>query len=398
MSPRLRAVSWSAAGVVGAAAAGGALPRGRRSPLLAPGLIGYLYINEGTSDRAAAGAGNVVSGLAAFADGSLAVLPGSPWATGGKGPSGQVFVASPRIGIGAAGSRLFVADWGSDDVAVFAIAADGSLLAVPGSPFPSGGQRPEGVALTPDGRFLFVGHSGSRTIVPFAVDASGRPEQIEPFDVESAPNGLAVTPDGRLLIATLPALGRIAVLNIGPDGRLARVPGSPFATDAGTAGGIVLGRGGALAYVADADPGGFRVSLYALGAGGALRPVPGSPFGGPGGLANILHLFPDGGILAATLLNEDRIASFVIGADDRPSPAPGSPYANAPLGLAPTGMASDPLGRFLYVANALSGTVSVFRTDAGGRLEVAADSVRTTVDGLPLAGVAFAPAGGQDRG
>src|SRR6185436_10008231 len=173
MSPRLRVFSWTAAVLLVAAAAGGALPRGRRTPLVAPGLIGYLYINEGTSDRNVPGAGNVVSGLAAFADGSLSVLPGSPWRTGGMGPSGGVFLAAPRIGISSAGGRLFVADWGSDDVAVFAIGEDGTLQPVPGSPFESGGRRPEGVALTPDGRLLYVGHSQSRTIVPFAVDEDG---------------------------------------------------------------------------------------------------------------------------------------------------------------------------------------------------------------------------------
>jgi 6-phosphogluconolactonase (cycloisomerase 2 family) len=396
MSPRFRALSWTAAAFLVAAAAGGALPRGRRSPLVAPGLIGYIYINEGTSDRNVAAAGNVVSGLAAFANGSLEVLPGSPWSTGGTGPSGAVFVASPRIGISAAGGRLVVANWGSDDIGVFTIAGDGALQAVPGSPFASGGSRPEGVALTPDGRFLFVGHSESRTIVPFAVDGSGGLARLDPVDVESAPNGMTVTPDGRFLLATLPALGRIAVLGIAHDGGLAPVPASPFATDAGTADGIALGRGGASAYVADADPAGFKLSLYSLGEDGALRSTPGSPFGAPGGSANILHLFPDGGLLAATLVNQNRIASLVIGADGRPVPAPGSPFQNAPLGLAPTGMASDPLGRLLYVANALSGTVSVFRPNPDGRLEVAADSVRTTVNGLPLAGVAFAPAGDQD--
>src|SRR5258706_16455188 len=107
MSLRLRPLSWTAAVLLVAAAAGGALPRGRRSPLVAPGLIGYLYINEGTSNRNVPGAGNVVSGLAAFADGSLAVLPGSPWSTGGTGPSGGGFIASPRIGISAAGGGPF---------------------------------------------------------------------------------------------------------------------------------------------------------------------------------------------------------------------------------------------------------------------------------------------------
>src|SRR2546426_6741600 len=95
MPRRLRASWWFAIALLAAIVAGRAAPRGR-SPLQSPGLIGYLYVNEGTLDRGVADAENAVSGFAAFADGALALLPGSPWRTGGRGPSGQVLVAAPR--------------------------------------------------------------------------------------------------------------------------------------------------------------------------------------------------------------------------------------------------------------------------------------------------------------
>jgi len=138
MPRRLRASWWFAIALLVALAAGGAAPRGGRSPLLVPGIIGYLYVNEGTLDRGVADAENAVSGFAAFADGALALLPGSPWRTGGRGPSGQVPVAAPRIAVGSSGRHLFVVNWGSDSLAVFAVAGDGSLQAVPGSPFHTG--------------------------------------------------------------------------------------------------------------------------------------------------------------------------------------------------------------------------------------------------------------------
>src|SRR3989442_6581413 len=383
MPRRLRASLWFATSFLVAAIAGGAVPRSLRSPLEAPGLIGYLYVNEGTLDRNVAGAGNVVSGYAAFADGSVALLLGSPWATGGEGPSGQVFLAAPRIGIGASGRHLFVANWGSDNLAVFDISDDGSLLAIPGSPFATGGARPEGVVLTPDGRLLFVGHSGSRAIDSFAVDGEGRPARIASLTVDSEPDGLAATPDGRFLLASLPAMGRIAVLRIGPDGRLAHVPGSPFETDAGTADGIVLGRGGAMAYVADALPSGLAVSLYSLDPAGVLRSVPGSPFSGPGGTSNIVHLVPGESTLAATLPEDNRIAGFAIGPDGPPSPPPGSPFQNGSLGVSPTRMASDPAGRFLYVVNGLSDTISQLRPESHGRLPRAAGGRAAPPTGPP---------------
>src|SRR2546425_11069219 len=113
MTPRLR-VLWLASALIPAAVASGALPHGERSPLQSPEPIGFLYINEGTTDRSVAGGDNVVSGLAALADGSLAVLPGSPWRTGGKGPSGSVFVGAPRIRLCGVGGRPVALDRGRD--------------------------------------------------------------------------------------------------------------------------------------------------------------------------------------------------------------------------------------------------------------------------------------------
>src|SRR5207245_7287623 len=119
--------------LIAAASARAALtrPTPRPAPLAVAGPIGYLYINEGTSDRTATGAPNVVSGVAVYSDGSLALLPGSPWSTGGRGPLGPLFLASPRIGICASGGDLYAVDQGSDDVAAFAIGDDGNLTPLP---------------------------------------------------------------------------------------------------------------------------------------------------------------------------------------------------------------------------------------------------------------------------
>jgi 6-phosphogluconolactonase (cycloisomerase 2 family) len=392
-----------------------------RQALPTEGLIGFLYINEGTSDRTTAGGDNVVTGVAAYADGSVVLLPGSPWPTGGLGPSEAQLLAAPRTGIGAhsgpAGRRLFVANAGSSDVSVFDVGQDGELSPVAGSPFRLDRSGLEGIAVAPDGRFLFAAHTDAGVIVPWAVGADGSlgaAPAAAPFDLRTAPDGLAVTPDGRFLLAALPFLAGVAVLEIGPDGDLRHAPGSPARADAGSANGIALARGGALAYVTDADPEGLRLSLYALDPDGTLRSVPGSPFAGPAAAGNILHILGEGGgaggggagsggdaagggrTLAVTLTGVNRIASFLLDAEGRPAPAAGSPFPNGPLGIAPTGMASDPRGRLLYVANALSGTLSVLRAESDGRLVAAGDSLRTGVDGFPLNGIVFVPAGDQD--
>jgi 6-phosphogluconolactonase (cycloisomerase 2 family) len=407
--------AWVATAVLLASVAGRALPRaavggasleaagplGAAGTLQEPGErpIGYLYINQGTIDRNSERTNNIVSGLAAFADGSVSLLPGSPWPTGGHGPRGPAFLAAPRLGIRVLGSppRLYVVDQGSDDIAVFSIGAGGDLSPLAGSPFPSGGIAPEGLALTPDGRFLFVGHQESRTVVPFSLTPEGVPvAAAEPVDLGSPPDGMAVTPDGRFLIATLPFLARIAILEIGPGGRLDHAPGSPFRGDSDAADGVALGRGGALLYVANASPQMSEISLYSLGPEGDLRRTPGSPFRSAGAATNIIHMLPGGRTLAASLAGSNRVAVFAIDTEGRPAPVPGSPFRNSSLGFVPTGLASEPLGRFLYAANAFSSTISTFRVLADGALESVDEGTPTGVDGLPLAGIVFAPAGDPD--
>lgn len=391
---------WVATAVLVAAVTGRPLPRaGVAGPLQEAQPIGYLYINQGTTDRNSDRTDNVVSGLAAFADGSLSILPGSPWPTGGHGPGGPAFLAAPRLGISAQANppRLYVVDQGSDDIAVFSIAAGGALQALPDSPFRSGGIAPQGLALTPDGRFLFVGHTGSNSVVPFALGDRGEMAPAAgPIDLGSLPNGMAVTADGRFLVVALPLLARIAILEIGPGGALGHAPGSPFRCDADTADGIALGRGGALLYVADASLAGTEISSYSLGLHGSLGRTPGSPFLEPGEVANILLLLPGGATLAASLPGANRVATYAVGADGRPQPVTGSPFRNSPLGFGPTGLASDPLGLYLYAANAFSSTVTTFRVLGGGALETIGEGTPTGVDGLPLAGIAFLPAADQD--
>src|SRR5262249_25777892 len=144
--------------------AGGLQPRAARPALEPPALIGWLYVAEGTVDRGVPNSENAVSGFAALADGSLALLPGSPWGTGGRGPAGPAFVAPQRAAVSADRRHLFVPNRDTNNLAVFSIGPDGTLTPLPDSPFPTGGTKPEGVAVSPDGRFLFVAHTGERAI------------------------------------------------------------------------------------------------------------------------------------------------------------------------------------------------------------------------------------------
>ena len=96
-------------------------------------------------------AGNAIFGFARHADGSLAPLPGSPFPTGGLGIT-PTFALGPfdsdqKVIVNPEHTLLFAVNGGSDSIAVFNIAANGTLTPVAGSPFPSGGSNPVSVGL-----------------------------------------------------------------------------------------------------------------------------------------------------------------------------------------------------------------------------------------------------------
>ncbi len=70
---------------------------------------------------------NTVSGFSVASNGTLAAVPGSPFATGGNG-IGTGFFASNRVKAATVGSFLFASNTGSNNVSVLLGAGDGTFL------------------------------------------------------------------------------------------------------------------------------------------------------------------------------------------------------------------------------------------------------------------------------
>lgn len=151
----------------------------------------------------------------------------------------------------SAGKFLFVANQGlqidpnSGTVSVFAVSKS-SLAEVPGSPFvvaapgaPSG-TGPSGVAVTPDGKFLYVSNQFDSTVSKFSVDAAGVLTRGPVVPVGTTPATLAITADGGFLyVANASTISGFAICGQvltscsdpnSPDGSLTAVEGSPFAS------------------------------------------------------------------------------------------------------------------------------------------------------------------------
>jgi 6-phosphogluconolactonase (cycloisomerase 2 family) len=250
-------------------------------------------------------------------DGSLTPLEESPFATGSEplglavapdsdylyvsdpgldevqsfaiGPAGGLTLAdSFEGGVGTArltglalsadGSRLYAGDRrDGGTVIALAVAPDGSLSEIAGSPFPAGA-NPLQLTITPDGRFLYVAAATANRIFGYAIDADGGLSAVPGpvFETGALARGPSASPAGGLLFYANRNDSSVGTASIGPDGALAAV-GGPVAVGPSPVDTSLTPDGSAL-FVVNAPVGGNSVSSFSVDPGGSLNVVPGSPF------------------------------------------------------------------------------------------------------------------------
>jgi len=139
------------------------------------------------------------------------------------------------------GHRLYVLCQDFNQIFGFAIGSEGGLAPLPGSPhvMTGTGKFPEGIASSPDGRFLFVASPGRATngsVSSFSVAADGSLTEVlgSPYPAGFGPVGIAPLPNGKFVYASTdldasdadPAA--LAAFSVGSSGVLQSLPGSPF--------------------------------------------------------------------------------------------------------------------------------------------------------------------------
>ncbi|MGA2807790.1 MAG: beta-propeller fold lactonase family protein [Terracidiphilus sp.] len=328
---------------------------------------------------------NFVSAFAVAPDGTLNPIKGSPFDTGGTGGGGW-FYASNRISVSTVGEFLFAGNSSSQNVSAFKIdPKTGVLTPVSGSPFATDAPSTflgMAVSPTPDGKFLMVADAFAVTV--FRISRDGALSRIEnsPFPTLETPNAVKVTPDGKFVAVSEPALQQIEMFRIGHDGSLASLGGFP-AGGGGDSDGIDIDCSSRFLYSGEGTYGDTTVDVYRIEHNGSLTPIAGSPFTpGVGVNSSVVLLSADNKQLFVSNQTSNTITVFDVDRDGGLSLHPGSPFAMNGSAWEPAGMATSKRGNLLYVADLFpSGSgdsaISVFRVGETGTL--------TEVEGSPFA-------------
>lgn len=164
---------------------------------------------------------NAVYAYTRTGDGGL--VPLTRVGTGGDSPFG--------LAVAPDGRSLYTANIGDDTVSAFTIGAGGVPTLV--QTVPTGQEGARNAIVSRDGRFLFVSHGfpdnpGPDALVVFPiVDGKlGRPRP--PVPIGGGGTGMALTPNGRFLYIACSGTNEVVGFRVGHDGVLTPVPGASF--------------------------------------------------------------------------------------------------------------------------------------------------------------------------
>jgi 6-phosphogluconolactonase len=227
--------------------------------------------------------GNISAFLLDPSLGGLSLISNPPGNGAGAISTYGTLTTPTSMVISPNGAFLFVTSPSTATISAFAVSnSDGSLAPVAGSPFTVGaaGATPAWATVDPSGKFLYVADSAHNAILAFSIATNGTLAAVtgSPFATGANPTHLTVSGGGTLLFAANTNDNTVSAYVIDPaTGGLGTVSGSPFATGGHTPG-FMLATGTSL-YVA--DTGTNDIAGFNIGANGVLAPIKGSPFGVP---------------------------------------------------------------------------------------------------------------------
>jgi len=329
--------------------------------------------------------GNQIIAYRRAPDGTLTQL--GAYDTGGLGTGKPHLASQGSVVLSDDGRWLFTVNAGSDDLSVFAVAADGLALV---DRVDAGGVRPTSVTAHQD--LLYVlstgGEGAPASLHGFRVGDDGQLTALEGSRrqlsrPDADPAQIGFSPDGRTLVVTERATDAISSYVVGPDGSvegptvLGSSGATPYGFDFTRAGVLVVTEavGGKL--------GAASASSYALAGPGALSLVSGS-VGDTRSEVCWAAVTPDSRHVYVTNFGDGTISSYTVAADGRLEllePVAGT-TVEGQKGVRDEAMSRD--GRFLFALHADVQQLFGWQVDQDGSLTPvgAFGDLPTTVAGL----------------
>jgi WD40 repeat protein len=187
-----------------------------------------------------------------------------PVATNGQGTGGGFYLS----GMGAAwisGKALYAEDALTNDITHFQIDLGSCHLSIDHTNYPSGDTAVgmgDGLAVTPNGRFLYVGSTGDNNIYLHSIESHGflgLPASVA--TTPDTPNGIAVSPDGQTLVVAYPNIQQVCAYPIQTNGALGP---SNCQTTSGFPAAITIDPSSTCVYAGEANGSASEVAALAL--------------------------------------------------------------------------------------------------------------------------------------
>lgn len=202
-------------------------------------------------------------------------------------------------GIASAATKAYVGNFADNTVSVIDTAAGKVIATIPVA------QGPHGMAITRDGRTVYVTGDGSSSMS--AIDTA-TDRVVKTVEVGKSPNGLALTPDGRLILVAVYDENRVAFV----DPRTLAVVGTVAVPKPHT---VSVSPDGKLAYVTSQDTGHFGLAVIDLAKRAAIRFVPleKTPRDAEFGAGGSAFYFTEAGVNAVQVLDpaSDKIVAQI---------------------------------------------------------------------------------------
>jgi 6-phosphogluconolactonase len=330
-------------------------------------VVGHAYVDDNTAGE------NTIAGFERHSDGSLTAIPGSPFPAGGSG-SGAGLASQGALQLSSDGRYLLAVDAASNQISVLGLGPNGVPQPV-GPPVSSGGSDPVSIAVSSN--LVYVANAGASdtNVTAFYLAPWGGLYQLPNSTVAlpegSGPGDVLVNSTGQKLVVTLVNTSTIASFDIRWDGRLVAAPGSPFpAQGPGPFGSEFRPTNPSQLFVSNAHggEGNGTVSAFNVSFSGELSSIGSSPFANLQTAPCWVEISHDGQFLFAVNTASGSISSYAI--------APGGSLTligNTPFGTAGAGAVDarlSPDGRTLLVNGSKANVIASFAVNGGNLTEL----------------------------